>query len=64
MSFLLSHIVMVVVYFIGPFIHVFHRLKVEWLWMSVAFWAFNRSLRLLRLLWINIPWANPGHGFS
>lgn len=55
---------MVVVYFIGLFIHVFHRLKVEWLWISVAFWAVDRSLRLLRLLWINIPWTNPRHGFS
>lgn len=46
---------MAIVYFIGLFIHVFHRLKVQWLWISVAFWATDRNLRLFRLLWINLP---------
>src|SRR6202035_4400110 len=62
--FLISHIVMVIIYFIGLFIHVFHRLKVEWLWISVAFWAFDRSLRLLRIIRLNIPWRHPSRGIS
>jgi hypothetical protein len=55
---------MVIIYFIGLFTDVFHRLKVEWLWISVSFWAFGRSLRFLKIIWINIPWKHPSRGFS
>jgi predicted ferric reductase len=55
---------MVIIYFVGLFIHVFHRLKVQWLWVSVTFWAIDRSLRTLRLVWLNIPWRHFRRGCS
>jgi hypothetical protein len=41
--FLLTHILIVIGYFVGLFISYLHRLKVEWLWISVGFCAFARS---------------------
>lgn len=54
--FLVSHIIFAVLWLVGTFYHV-KLLKepryIPWFWTAIAFWAFDRAIRLLRLATIN-----------
>lgn len=54
--FLVTHIILAVVWLVGTFYHI--KLLDEpqympWMWVAVAFWAFDRTVRILRLILIN-----------
>lgn len=59
--FVVSHIVMAIVWLVGSYYHV--KLLEEpvyfpWIWTAVAFWAFDRAIRVLRLIAINLRWSS------
>lgn len=61
--FLVSHILLAIVWLMGSYYHV-KLLKspeyLPWVWTAMAFWAFDRATRLLRVLVINLFLKNSG----
>lgn len=54
--FVLSHIILAVVWLVGSYYHVYlldDPQYMPWIWVAVAFWGFDRTIRILRLLVIN-----------
>jgi NAD(P)H-flavin reductase len=58
--FLVLHIILSVVFIIGCWYHVKlipYDNYMPWLYASIALWAFDRAVRVLRIVWWNVRWS-------
>jgi len=57
--FLAMHIVLAIIFMIGTWYHVslLDSGHMEWLYAAVAIWAFDRVLRIVRLVLLNVSWV-------
>lgn len=58
--FVISHILFAIVWLVGSYYHVYlleEKQYLPWIWAAVAFWAFDRTVRIGRLVWINVNWS-------
>ncbi|TFK43398.1 FAD-binding domain-containing protein [Crucibulum laeve] len=62
--FLISHIVLILIFLVGGYFHAKEQDYGAYIWPALLVWAFDRSLRGVRLLWNNRVWARKDSGFS